>query len=473
MNILILCILIVFIIGLILGYFAAQIIFQFHLKKTDSYLRHLATHDTLTGLPNRLLLVERFQLAIAISKHFEKQNFIACVFFNLNDFKSINRSFGRKIGDLLLKKIAGCLAKTIKDKDTLACYGGDIFVIVLTTLDKEKDILFLIKKYMAIFSKPFVINGHEISITCSMGISYYPYDGKNAEVLLENAESVMVSAKSRSPGNNFLFYSDEIHTNITKLLELTTDLQHALKHHQFFLLYQPIINLKNGRIQGVEALIRWNHPKHGLISPEVFIPLAEKSELINTIGDWVLRTACLQHQEWMKKGLPRLCMAVNFSYEQFKQHNLDEKIRQILKETKMDPNCLEIEVTEHGIIDTNNIMLNKFIKITNQGIKFAVDDFGTGYSTFKYLQEFPIHTLKIDQSFIKNIDFDPENTAIVNAMICMAKMLKIKVIAEGIETESQLRILKKIQCAEGQGYYFSKPIDAESITKLVQEKTQW
>ncbi|WP_019217672.1 putative bifunctional diguanylate cyclase/phosphodiesterase [Legionella tunisiensis] len=303
-----------------------------------------------------------------------------------------------------------------------------------------------------------------------MGISYYPYDGKNAEVLLENAESVMVSAKSRGHGNDFLFYSDEIHTNITKLLELTTDLQNALKQHEFFLLYQPIVNLKNGRIHGVEALIRWNHPKHGLISPDVFIPLAEKSELINAIGDWVLRTACLQHQEWMKKGLPRLWMAVNFSNEQFKQHDLDEKIRQILKETKMNPNCLEIEMTERDFIDTNNIMLNKFLKITNQGVKLAVDDFGTGYSNFTYLKEFPIHTLKIDQSFIKNIDFDPENAAIVNAMISMAKTLKIKVIVEGIENEGQLRILKQTQCDEGQGYYFSKPIDAEAIAKILQEK---
>lgn len=472
MNILILSVSIALIVGLLLGYFLSQINLKFQFKKINFHKYYLATHDPLTQWPNRLLLAERFQLAIAIAQCLKKHNFLACVFFNLNNFKEVNRVFGRKIGDLLLKEVARYLAETIEEKDTLACYGGDNFVIISTTLNEEKDVVFLIKKYIDIFSKPFVIKKHEIAITCSMGISCYPTDGKSSEKLLENAEAVMFSAKSRAKGNVFLFYKDDIHKNIAKLLVLTTDLQDALERDELFLQYQPIHNIQNGSIQGVETLIRWNHSKHGLISPQEFIPLAEKTGLINKIGEWVLRTACIQYQEWINQGLPRIWIAVNISSEQFKQDDIGEKIYQIIKETKMDPHYLEIEMTESGFIDTNDSILNRLLNLTNHGIKLAVDDFGTGYSAFKYLKDFPIHTLKIDQSFIKNIDLNPENAAIVSAIISMGKTLNIKILAEGIETEGELRFLKKIQADEGQGYYFSKPIDASSIIKMFHKKSQ-
>lgn len=439
-------------------------------KEAEEQIKHQATYDTLTNLPNRLLLTDRIQLALAIAKRIENQNIVGILFFNLNNFKKINDTFGREIGDRLLKEVAQRLAGCIQSNDTLARFGGDEFVIVLTALTQEKDFVLLIQKHTAVLASPFVIDAHEISITCSIGISCHPEDGQDAEELLKNAEAAMYSAKSQSLGNNFLFCTDKIHTDITKLLALTKDLQKAIERNELLLHYQPIVDLQNGHINGVEALIRWNHPEHGFIPPLEFIPLAVKTELINSIGEWVLRTACMQRQKWLNSGLPNIRMAVNFSSEQFKQPELEERISHILQETQIDPLALEIELTESGFMETTSKAVTKLLALTNLGIKLAVDDFGTGYSSFSYLKRFPIHTLKIDQSFIRDIDSNPDDVAIVKAMISVAKALQIKVLAEGIETESQLNFLKQHQCDEGQGYYFSKPVDADSLTKLLQEK---
>lgn len=433
-------------------------------KEIEEQLKHQATHDALTNLPNRVLLTDRIQLALAIARRIENQLMVGVCFFNLNDFKKINDAFGREIGDILLKKVTQRLAGCIQLNDTLARFGGDEFVILLTALTEEKDFILLIRKYIAIFAKPFVIREHEISITCSFGISCYPKDAQDAEELLKNAEAAMYSAKSQSNGTNFLFYTDKIHTHIAKLLVLAEDLQVALERNELLLHYQPIVDLQSGDINGVEALIRWLHPEHGLIPPQEFIPLAEKTDLINHIGEWVLRTACTQHRKWLNSGLPSIRIAVNFSSEQFRQQDLVKKISHILQETQMDPFALEIELTESRFMETTSKAITKLLAITALGIKIAVDDFGTGYSSFNYLKRFPIHTLKIDQSFVHGIDYNSDNVAIIKAMISVAKALQIKVLAEGIETESQLNFLIQNHCDEGQGYYFLKPADADSLT---------
>lgn len=437
-------------------------------RRAEEQIIHQATHDLITNLPNRPLLIDRLSQAIILAEH--ERNLIAVLFLDIDRFIAINDSLGYKIGDLLLKKIAARLTKHIRKNDTFARFGGDEFVIILTALKQEADCAPLIEKYMHILSRKYMLEGHEFNITWSMGISFYPRDGREANILLKNAEAVIHSAQLKS-GNNFQFYTEEINAHIAERLTLENDLRNALKRNEFLLHYQPIFHLQTGHISGVEALIRWNHPQQGLIFPQKFILLAEETGLINSIGEWVLKTACLQRKKWQNSGISLIRIAINLSGEQFKQPKLEEQIYQIMKETQIDPHYLEIEITESIIMEDSNETIGKLRALANLGINLSIDDFGTGYSSLSYLKRFPLHTLKIDQSFIRDIDTDRDDMIIVKAIINMTKSLQLKVLAEGIETESQLQFLKQQQCDEGQGYYLSKPLDADAIVKFFQENT--
>ncbi len=446
-------------------------------KEHEKQLKLLVTRDALTNLPNDILIKERLEWVISLTNQYEKKILIGCFYLTINEFNNLYDSYGQTIVDELITEIVQRLMEYMPRNDTLARVDKDkdqFVIIMMTDVPQERSIVFLIKKYIDVLSMPFNIGGHAIQITCSIGISCYPQNGKSAEELLQNAQSTMYSARAQGNGNNFLFCSDNTPSNITKLFSLETDLQGALERNELSLEYQPIINLQTGYISGVEALIRWTHSEYGLISPLEFIPLAEKTNLINTIGEWVLRTACIQHSRWRNSGLPPISISVNFSSEQFKLKELVQTISDILKETQIEPASLEIEMPENRFLDINSKNVVKPLEaLAKLGVRFAVDDFGINNSDFSYIKNFTVDTVKIDQSFISGIDSNPDNIDIVLAMINIAKALRLRVVAEGITTKSQLKFLILNECDEGQGYYFSKPIDVDSFTNLLKENPKY
>lgn len=434
----------------------------------ESKIEHQATYDELTGLPNRALLIDRILQAIAKSKR-EKCLF-GILFFDLDRFKLINDSFSHKAGDELLRAVANRIQTSVREMDTLARLGGDEFVGVVSSLNDETDAGKIADKILHALSKPFQITDHEVIISTSIGISVYPRDGNNVEEILRSADAAMYRAKELG-GKQFQFYTSELNQQSLERLEVESDLNRALANNEFVLCYQPQYNLRTNQIVSVEALIRWQHPKKGLILPIDFIPLAEETGLIVPIGEWVLRTACKQNKHWQKLGLPKVRIAVNVTTHEFKQPDLVMKIQKILNETGLEPKYLELELTENIIIsniDTSHIVS----ELKNMGISIALDDFGTGYSSINYLRKIPLDRLKIDQSFIQNIDIDNGDEVIMQAIITMAKDLNLEILAEGVETKKQLEFLKLRKCGEGQGYYFSKPLSNEEFEILLAEPAE-
>ena len=336
-------------------------------------------------------------------------------------------------------------------------------------LKREENSLHAIRRYLDIFNSPFTIDNQTINITCSAGISIFPKDGKDADTLLKNADAAMHTAKLKG-GNNFQFFTDAINVRINEHMILENNLRQAVKHNEFFLYYQPIVNLSSGQVYAAEALLRWNHPKLGAISPSKFIPLAEESGLINPLGEWTFRAACLQHQKWLAMGLPAIKISINLSPEQLKQAELVKKIQHIIQETKVDPKYLELELTESAIMDDTEFSIAKLQALVKLGIDLSIDDFGTGYSSLSYLRRFPVHTIKIDRSFVQDLEKNPDTAAIIKAIIALAKSLQLKVIAEGIETKNQVNFLKQNHCDYGQGYYFSPAVDADSFMDFSKNK---
>ncbi|MDO8705524.1 MAG: EAL domain-containing protein [Sulfuricaulis sp.] len=435
-------------------------------RRTEERLNYLAHYDTLTGLPNRVLLQDR--LNIATSEADRNNRLVSVMLLDLDRFKIINDTLGHDAGDALLMAVAERLKVCLRAGDTIARIGGDEFTLVLANVAHVDDVARVAQKVMDQFIAPFRIGGRELFISPSVGISLYPHDDKKIENLLKNADAAMYHAKDLGR-NNFQFFTAELNVRAAKRLTLETALRQALERNEFLLHYQPQVNLKTGRITGMEALLRWQHADMGLISPMDFIPLAEETGLIEPIGEWVLREACAQTQAWHRAGFGRLQVAVNLSGRQFMQKNLLERIKEILKETGLTPRYLELELTEGILMHNIEGVLAVLNALKGHGVSFSLDDFGTGYSSLSYLKRFPIDTLKIDQSFVRGIPADPDDAAIAQAIIAMAHSLELKVIAEGVETVKQLDFLRANKCDGMQGYYFSKPVPAAAMAQLLQE----
>lgn len=449
------------------------------LKKSEERLRYLAYYDVLTGLPNRQSFREQLEKFIILA---ERSHYgVAVLFIDLDRFKRINDTLGHSFGDELLKKVAFKLDENLRQSDLLirsseenevsemvskvARMGGDEFTIFLSRIENLEDTAAVAKRIIDSVSLPMKIGQYEVVITPSIGISVYPNDGKTVDDLLKNADIAMYYAKETGR-RCFKFYSESLNAKALERLELEESMRIALKKDQFELYFQPQVDLETRRIASVEALIRWNHPQMGLISPAEFIPIAEESGLIIEIGDWVLKSACRQAKQWEDIGLP--CrVGVNLSSLQFKQSGFIENVRQILDHSRLSPQLLELELTESVIMSDVDENIGRLNALKSMGITLAVDDFGTGYSSLSYLKRFPIDTLKIDRSFVTDIAVDEDDEAIVSAIIALASTMKLGVIAEGVETEGQLDILKNYHCSLIQGYFFSRPLNVDDFTTLL------
>jgi diguanylate cyclase (GGDEF)-like protein/PAS domain S-box-containing protein len=433
-------------------------------KATEQRLHYLAYYDDLTGLPNHTLFNDHLCQAMATADRHQK--LVGILFMDLDDFKIVNDTLGHESGNTLLRAVASRLKTCFREGDTIARFGGDEFAVVLADMSHVDDASNVAQKIKTTFEPPFDIDGHEIFVTLSIGITLYPFDDNDTIHLLRNADTAMYQAKAMGRGN-FQFYSVELTQRAQKRMALETGLRHALERNEFVLHYQPQMDLKTGHMIGVEALIRWMQPGQGMVSPAEFIPVAEESGLIVPIGEWVLRTACAQAKTWQDQGFHQLLMAVNLSSRQFSQGHLVELVKTVLQDTGLLPQYLELEITESILMDeSDSTVLSALNEFKQMGITLSIDDFGTGYSSLSYLKRFPIDKLKIDQSFVHGITSNPENASLIQAIIAMARSLRLTVIAEGVETEEQYDHLHHHDCDQMQGYFFSRPLPAEQIGDL-------
>jgi diguanylate cyclase (GGDEF)-like protein/PAS domain S-box-containing protein len=435
-------------------------------KAADDRIHFMAHYDALTGLPNRVLLHDRIFQAITVAPRFDRK--VAILFLDLDRFKTINDTLGHSIGDLLLQSVAERLKSCIRSSDTIARLGGDEFIVVLPDLLEGAYAASVAQKILDIISTPFLIRDVELNTSASIGISLYPDDGRSNEDLIVNADVAMYRSKE-SGRNNYHFFIPEMNDSAYERLTMENSLRRALERREFVLHYQPQVNSETGRIIGAEALVRWQHPEMGLVPPGMFIPIAEESGLIVAIGEWVLREACRQNKAWQDEGLSPFPVAVNLSTAQFRQKNLTTLLVDVLKETGLDPRWLELEITESGIMQGGEAVVKTLHSLKQMGLKLSIDDFGTGYSSLSYLKRFPLDKLKIDQSFVRDITTSQDDAAIVIAIIGMARSLKLRVIAEGVETRGHLDFLTSNGCAEIQGYYFGKPEPADGFGRLLSQ----
>ncbi|MDD5249310.1 MAG: EAL domain-containing protein [Rhodocyclaceae bacterium] len=425
---------------------------------TSTQMAHMAEHDFLTGLPNRSLLIDRLAQAIVLAQHHDKK--VALICLDLDHFKHINDSLGRAGGDRLLQSAARRLQSCIRHCDTVSRQGGDEFVVLLAEVETAQDAALAAEKLMKAMAEPHLIDGHRLHVTLSVGISVYPEDGKDAETMLQNAEIAMYHAK-RKGRNSYQVFTPDMNLRAVARQSIAEALHHALDQHEFVVHYQPKVDLETGRLTGAEALVRWRQPTR-LIGPAQFIGIAEDCGLILPLGRWVLREACQQTQAWLQAGGDFGVIAVNVSSVEFHGKDFLSGVRTVLDDTGLDPHHLEIELTESGLMQDTESTMALLYALKDLGITIAVDDFGTGYSSLSYLRRFPIDTLKIDQSFVQDIDGET-GKAIVSAIIAMGTSLKQRVVAEGIETRQQLAFLQSHHCHEGQGNIFSQPVAADEF----------
>jgi diguanylate cyclase (GGDEF)-like protein len=423
----------------------------------EEVIEHQAHFDLLTDLPNRVMFQDRLTLALTHANRHRKM--LAVIFVDLDRFKTIVDTLGHAIGDRLLRAVAERLSGCLEEGDTLARMGGDEFVVLLPQINRADKAVRLAHKVLEVLKPAFQFSGHELHITTSIGISLYPYDGEDADTLLKNADTALYRAKEQGR-NNYQLYTPAMNARAFERLALENSLRKALERKEFLLHYQPQTDMRTGAIVGVEALLRWQHPDLGLVYPSEFIPIAEETGLIVPLGEWVLRTACVQARAWQTLGLPPFTVAVNLSARQFLQQDLVDTVARILKETGVDPRSLEIEITESIAMQNADYTIVVLRDLKEMGILIAMDDFGTGYSSLSYLKKFPIDSLKIDQSFVRDITTDLNDAAIANAIIVLAHSLKLNVVAEGVETAAQEAFLKEHRCDRLQGYLFSTPIPA-------------
>jgi diguanylate cyclase (GGDEF)-like protein len=435
-------------------------------KRVELSIRHMAHHDALTGLPNRTLFRDRLTHAMAQADRYHQK--LAVLFLDLDRFKAINDTLGHNVGDQLLKIAAERLRSCVRDCDTVARLGGDEFTVIVDDIMEVQDAAVVAQKILDTLSQPFNLHGHEVFISVSVGITLYPTDDESADNLLRNADSAMYRAKEYGR-NNYQFYVADMNVKARARLMLESSLRRALDRGEFTLYYQPRVDLFSGRVIGAEALLRWRHPEMGLVPPVEFIPILEETGMIIPVGDWVLRQASQQNRAWQDMGLPPIRMAVNLSARQFIQKDLAESVLRILEQVGLSPKYMELEITEDLLLEHNQTNIITLTKLRNEGIHISIDDFGTGYSSLSYLKRLPIDTLKIDQSFVRDIDTDPDNKAIASAIIAMANSLHLNVLAEGVETDEQLAFLRAQGCNEIQGFSFSHPLPAEEFERLLRE----
>ncbi|MEK6663222.1 MAG: EAL domain-containing protein [Pseudomonadota bacterium] len=438
-------------------------------KRVEQSIRHMAHHDALTGLPNRSLFRDRLTHAMAQADRYHQK--LAVMFLDLDRFKAINDTLGHNVGDQLLKIAAERLRSCVRDCDTVARLGGDEFTVVVEDIIEDHDAAAVAQKILDTLSQPFNLYGHEVFISVSVGVTLYPSDDENADNLLRNADSAMYRAKENGR-NNFQFYVADMNVKARERLMLESSLRRALDRGEFMLYYQPRVDLLSGRVIGAEALLRWRHPEMGLVSPAEFIPILDETGMIIPVGDWALREACRQNREWQDMGLPPIRVAVNLSVRQFIQKDLADTIIRALDAAGLSAEHLELEITEDLFLEHNETNIITLARLKSMGIHISIDDFGTGYSSLSYLKRLPIDTLKIDQSFVRDIGTDPDNKAIASAIIAMASSLRLNVLAEGVETDEQLAFLRAQGCNEIQGFSFSHPLPAQEFEQLLREGRQ-
>lgn len=435
-------------------------------KQAERRIRELADFDVLTGLPNRRLLQARFSQLLANAERDESE--IAVIFLDLDHFKRVNDSFGHSVGDDLLCEVASRLVGAVRRVDTLARLGGDEFIFALPGIAAAAAID-VARRLLEVCVVPYAVAGHELTVTPSLGISIFPQDGRDLETLLKNADAAMYRAKEGGR-NTFQFYASDMNTATLERLLMESNLRRALFQKEFVLHYQPLVSLQSGLIIGVEALIRWQHPDLGMIMPDRFIHVAEETGLINHIGDWVLCEACRQAQAWANAGLPPLTMAVNVAPVQFRQAGFVEVVAGALAASGLEANRLELEVTERTVMHDADINLGTLSALHRMGIELSLDDFGTGYSSLAYLKRFPVGKLKIDRSFVSDLDVDPDDRAIASTIVSMGRNLRLTVLAEGVETQQQLDLLRNMGCDMAQGFLFSRAIPADKMALLLREQ---
>ncbi len=435
-------------------------------KEAEERISHMAHHDALTGLPNRTLLEDRIRQAMLFAQRNGRH--VTVVFMDLDNFKLINDSLGHKAGDELLKTIAERMVNSVRQTDTVVRLGGDEFVLVLVEqADPTDSITPVLHKIREAIAEPMYIEGQKLEVTSSMGLASYPEDGADSETLLMNADAAMYQAKALGR-NNYQFYTAEMNTRIHERLRLQEGIRHAIDRNEFFLEYQPQMDLHTGCITGAEALIRWRHPQRGTVSPAEFIALAEETGLIVPIGEWVLHTACRQTREWHDAGLPPIVVSVNVSARQFKENNLIRHVKNALSQSGLHACHLELEVTESLIMQNVEQAVATMQELQAMGVQLSIDDFGTGYSSLSSLKSFPISRLKLDRSFVRDLPHDDDDKAIAKAVISLGHELDLRVLAEGVETAEQLAFLRNSGCDEMQGYFFSRPVAAQAFTALLE-----
>jgi len=435
-------------------------------RRAEQEIQRLAYLDTLTGLPNRTLLLERLGEALARARR--DRSSVGVLFLDLDRFKPINDTLGHAVGDRLLKSVAERLRHCVRSTDTVARAGGDEFVVVLDSVRRDLDVTRVAREMLQRLAEPFVWDGRELFTGISIGIALFPRDGEDPGVLLKNADMAMYEAK-RKGRNTYQFFSDEMNRIACERLDLESSLRRALKQSEFFLCYQPQLDLEQGRVTGLEALARWNRPGHGLVSPGTFIPVCEETGLILPLGEWVMQEGCAQNRRWQAAGLPHLRIAVNLSGLQLERGDVVGTVRGILEQTGVPPESLELELTESMIMHKGDETIRTLSALKDLGVWLSIDDFGTGYSSLSYLKKFPIDRIKIAQEFVRDLSTDPGDAAIVEAIIAMAKSLRTGVIAEGVETREQLDFLLSRGCVEMQGYYFSRPLPGERAGQCLGE----
>lgn len=426
----------------------------------------MAHFDSLTGLPNRALLFDRLTHAINQSRRYGNE--LAVLFIDLDRFKFVNDTMGHEAGDTVLKTVASRIRECLRDSDTVARLGGDEFIALITNLDTAVSAATVADKIVEKVSQPIMIGGHAATVSPSIGISLFPEDGEEADELMRLSDAAMYQAKNAG-GENYQFYRPDLNTAALRRIGLGVALQRAIHHEEFALHYQPQVDLRDGKVVGLEALVRWHHPERGLILPDQFIPLAEELGLMTPLGDLILELACAQIKTWQDQGLPVLRVAVNLSAHQFNQDDLLEHVERSIKSHGLTSDILEVELTESSVMQDPESAARILGKLSAAGVRVAIDDFGTGYSSLAYLKRFPLDALKIDRSFVRDVTHDASDGAIVRTIIALAQHLGLDVVAEGVDTLGQLEFLRANQCQFAQGYYFSQPVAADEVHAVIEK----
>jgi len=443
---------------------------QSELLSAREALRKEATRDPLTGLPNRLLFADRLAQNLAEARRRDEQ--LAVMFFDLDRFKVVNDTLGHSAGDALLQQVASRLTEVLREVDTLARMGGDEFTMILNGVQGAGDAEIVAQRALRACSTPFIIEGQELFVSASAGISMFPSDGTDAETLVRNADAAMYQAKENGRSTCHVYDNTITESAVTRIT-FETDLRRAMDKDELVLYYQPRLSISTGEILGAEALLRWRHQTLGLVPPAEFVPLAEETGLITAIGDWVLDQACKQNKHWQDVGHRAIDVAVNVSARQFRQHDLKQSVARALESSGLDPTWLVLELTESTIMSDAHAATILLQELRAMGVHLSIDDFGTGYSSLNYLKRFPIDSLKIDRSFIKEITTNPDDAAIAEAVIAMAHSMRMWVTAEGVESLEQLELLRSLNCDEMQGYFISRPVPAEEFEELLRNHHGW